>query len=65
MYDKKKLDEAKNEKNIPDKEISAKDVFGIDSKLKIPAFAKKSEYVPNIDTTYHFDFETLNIIEKF
>ena len=58
MYDKKKLDEAKNEKNIPDKEISAKDVFGIDSKLKIPAFAKKSEYVPNIDTTYHFDFET-------
>ncbi|MAR79004.1 MAG: cobaltochelatase subunit CobS [Rhodospirillaceae bacterium] len=58
MYDKKKLDEAKNEKNIPDKEISARDVFGIDSKLKIPAFEKKSEYVPNIDTTYHFDFET-------
>ena len=58
MYDKKKLDEAKNEQNIPDKELSAKEAFGINSKLKIPAFSKKSEYVPNIDTTYHFDYET-------
>ncbi len=58
MYDKKKLDEAKNEQNIPDKELSAKEAFGINSKLKIPAFSKKSDYVPNIDTTYHFDYET-------
>ncbi len=58
MYDKKNLEKAKNNKKIPDTEISAKDLFGINSKIKVPAFSEKSEYVPKIDNTYHFDYET-------
>ncbi len=58
MNDKTNLEKTKNEKNIPDIELSAKEVFGINSKLRAPAFSKKSEYVPKIDKTYHFDYET-------
>lgn len=42
----------------PDTEISAKDVFGINFDMQVPAFSKKNEYVPDIDDTYRFDPET-------
>ena len=32
----------------PDKEMRAKD-FGVPSDMKIPAFSKRTEYVPEVD----------------
>jgi cobaltochelatase CobS len=41
----------------PDKQVSAR-TFGVDSDMKIPAFAKKTEYVPDMDEAYRFDPQT-------
>ena len=50
----------------PDIKISVKQVFGIDSELKVEGFSKKNEYVPNIDKDYKFDRDTtLAIIAGF
>ena len=50
----------------PDIMISVKQVFGIDSELKVEGFSKKNEYVPNIDKDYKFDRDTtLAIIAGF
>ena len=66
MYDKKTLEKAKNENNTPDKELSAQKIFDIDTDFKVPAFSNKTDYVPEIDKSYHFDKETtLAIIAGF
>ncbi len=44
--------------DLPDITISVRDVFGIDSDMKVPAFSQPSEHVPDIDPTYRFDRET-------
>ena len=50
----------------PDIKISVKQVFGIDSELKVEGFSKKNEYVPDIDKHYKFDRDTtLAIIAGF
>lgn len=50
----------------PTKQVAVKDVFGIDSTLKVPAFADASDYVPAIDTAYQFDpATTLAILAGF
>jgi len=50
----------------PDIKISVKQVFGIDSELKVEGFSKKNEYVPDIDKHYKFDRDTtLAIISGF
>ena len=50
----------------PDIMISVKQVFGIDSELKVEGFSKKNEYVPDIDKDYKFDRDTtLAIIAGF
>jgi cobaltochelatase CobS len=50
----------------PDIQISVKQVFGIDSELKVEGFSKKNEYVPDIDKHYKFDRDTtLAIIAGF
>ena len=50
----------------PDIKISVKQVFGIDSELKVEGFSKKNEYVPDIDEHYQFDRDTtLAIIAGF
>ncbi len=41
----------------PDKQVSARD-FGVDSDMKVPAFSKRTEYVPDIDDAYRFDPQT-------
>ena len=43
---------------IPDTTVSAKEVFGLDIDMEIPAFSKSSEHVPTIDPTYRFNPET-------
>jgi cobaltochelatase CobS len=35
--------------------VSARDVFGIDVDLQVPAFAEPDEHVPDIDPAYRFD----------
>ncbi|MAP94895.1 MAG: cobaltochelatase subunit CobS [Ponticaulis sp.] len=43
---------------IPDQKVSVRDVFGIDSDLKVDAFSQKTEYVPEVDESYRFDPQT-------
>ena len=43
---------------LPDKTVSVRKVFGIDSDLKAPAYAEPNEYVPEIDEDYLFNPET-------
>jgi cobaltochelatase CobS len=42
----------------PDTLIDVKSVFGIDAKMKAPAFSKANEYVPDRDDAYRFDRDT-------
>ncbi|MFD2206918.1 cobaltochelatase subunit CobS [Kiloniella antarctica] len=42
----------------PDTTVSAREVFGIDSDMQVPAFSTRNEYVPDIDPTYQFDLDT-------
>lgn len=48
--------------NEPDIEISARDVYGVDFDMTIPAYSKRTEYVPEIDPAYRFDSETTQAI---
>ena len=50
----------------PDIKISVKQIFGIDTDMKVDGFSKKNEYVPDIDNNYKFDRDTtLAIISGF
>ena len=50
----------------PDTTVSARDVFGIDSDLQVPAFSARDEHVPEIDPAYHFNHDvTLAILAGF
>ena len=42
----------------PDTEVNARDVFGIDADMMVPAFSAASDYVPNLDPNYQFDHDT-------
>ncbi len=43
---------------VPDMKVSARQVFGIESDLEVPAFSESNEYVPDLDEDYLFDHET-------
>ena len=38
--------------------LSVKQTFGFDSEMKVDAFSKKNEFVPEIDKDYKFDRDT-------
>ena len=42
----------------PDKELSAKKIFGIDTSIMVPAFSKTNDYVPDLDKDYVFNQDT-------
>ena len=42
----------------PDTTVDARKVFGVDVVMKVPAFSKPNEYVPDLDKAYRFDRET-------
>ncbi|ESQ80660.1 cobaltochelatase subunit CobS [Asticcacaulis sp. YBE204] len=42
----------------PDKMVSLRDVFGVDSDMQVPAFSTRDEHVPEIDDSYRFDPQT-------
>jgi cobaltochelatase CobS len=51
---------------LPDITVNAREVFGIDSDLQVPAFSVRTEHVPELDPTYRFDKETtLAIVAGF
>ncbi len=48
------------------REISVRQVFGLDTDLTVPAFCEPTEHVPQIDTAYHFNHDvTLAILAGF
>jgi cobaltochelatase CobS len=46
----------------PDTAVSARKTFNVDFDMEVPAFSKRSEYVPEIDEAYIFDDETTQAI---
>jgi len=42
----------------PDREVSVREVFGIDIDMKVPAFSEADERVPDLDPSYVFDPDT-------
>ncbi|HEY2446337.1 MAG TPA: AAA family ATPase, partial [Rhizomicrobium sp.] len=44
--------------STPDKKVDVRTVFGIDAAMKVPAFSRSNEYVPEHDAAYRFDRET-------
>ena len=42
----------------PDITVNARDVFGIDVDMIVPAFSEESDYVPALDPNYQFDTDT-------
>ena len=50
----------------PDRSVSVRDVFGIDSELHVPAFSERDEHVPEVDSVYRFNPQaTLAILAGF
>lgn len=50
----------------PERWLSVRDTFGIDSALQVPAFATRDEHVPEIDPAYRFQPDvTLAILAGF
>ncbi|MBY4677458.1 AAA family ATPase [Marinobacterium arenosum] len=50
----------------PDKMVSVRELFAIDSDLQVPAFSERDDHVPEIDPAYHFNPEvTLAILAGF
>lgn len=50
----------------PERLLSVRDTFGIDSDLQVPAFAERDEHVPEIDSVYRFNPDvTLAILAGF
>jgi len=51
---------------FPDTTVSVRDAFGIDQDLEVPAFSKRTDYVPVVDEAYIFDRDTtLSILAGF
>ena len=44
--------------NMPDRTVSVREVFGIDSDLEVPAYSEATEHVPTLDPDYLFDKNT-------
>src|SRR5512137_346333 len=42
----------------PDIKVNAREVFGVDIDMEVPAFSVRTEHVPEIDNTYRFDPQT-------
>ncbi|MBW8268347.1 cobaltochelatase subunit CobS [Caldovatus aquaticus] len=44
--------------DMPDLRVKAREVFGLDTDMEVPAFSTRTEHVPDIDPAYRFDRET-------
>ena len=43
---------------VPDKMVSVRDTFGVDSDMMVPAFSHRDSHVPDLDEAYRFDPQT-------
>jgi cobaltochelatase CobS len=51
---------------LPDRLVSAHELFGIDSRLMVPAFSQTDEHVPEVDSAYRFNTDaTLALLAGF
>ena len=50
--------DSKKTGGMPDKKISVRKVFNIDSDMEVPAYSEANEYVPEFDKEYIFDKQT-------
>ena len=51
---------------LPDRMVSVREVFGIDTNLRVPAFSQADAHVPEIDSVYRFNREvTLALLAGF
>jgi cobaltochelatase CobS len=46
----------------PDRTVDAREVFGVDFDMKVPAFSERDPHVPDVDEAYKFDPETTRAI---
>jgi cobaltochelatase CobS len=44
--------------DMPDTTVNAREVFGVDLDMQVPAYSIRTEHVPEIDPTYRFDKDT-------
>ncbi|MDB5998969.1 MAG: cobaltochelatase subunit CobS [Rhizobacter sp.] len=52
--------------NSPDHTVSVREVFGIDSNLRVPAFSERDDHVPDVDEAYRFNPDvTLALLAGF
>ncbi len=60
MTDKSAMTETSNQTVLPapDIEVDAREMFGIDIDMKVPAFSQADERTPDADDTYVFDPDT-------
>ena len=50
----------------PDRTVAVRDLFGIDSSMKVQAFSQRDEHVPEVDEAYRFNRDvTLAILAGF
>jgi cobaltochelatase CobS len=50
----------------PDRQVSVREAFGIDSDMTVPAFSERDDHVPEVDTVYRFNPDvTLAILAGF
>ena len=57
---------APTDSGLPDRMVSVRDVFGIASNLRVPAFSTPDAHVPEIDSVYRFNPEvTLALLAGF
>jgi cobaltochelatase CobS len=43
---------------MPDTTVNVREVFGIEQNLEVPAFSRRTDYVPVVDPDYRFDHDT-------
>jgi cobaltochelatase CobS len=43
---------------MPDRKVSIREAFGVDSDMQVPAFGAKDPHVPDLDDAYRFDPQT-------
>jgi cobaltochelatase CobS len=50
----------------PDRAVSVREVFGIDTELRVPAFSERDDHVPEVDDAYRFNPDvTLALLAGF
>ena len=47
---------------VPDREVDARETFGVPFDMKVPAFSERDPHVPDVDPAYKFDPETTRAI---